>query len=77
MAEKSNELFVNIFVAKLSTVFCASSVNAGLSDFTSLCLLILSDEDRVPSAGSGAGEDLRHARPQHARERHQGPDHAL
>lgn len=36
-----------------------------------------SDEDRVTSAGGGAGEDLCHARPHHARRGHQGSDHAV
>lgn len=37
----------------------------------------LSDKDRLSSAGGGAREDLCHARPHHARRRHQGPDNAV
>ena len=36
-----------------------------------------SHKDSVSFTGGGAGEDLRHARPHHARERHQGPHHAV
>lgn len=52
----------------------------------SICLLSLSlhlsfppfsDEDRFSSVSRGAREDLCHARPHHARRRHQGPDHAV
>lgn len=38
---------------------------------------LISHKDSVSPVGGGAREDLRHAWPHHAGERHQGSDHAL
>lgn len=71
--------FINFLLLFLKFCICCrlKLSHTFLSPFLHPSFPPFSDEDRFPSVGGGAREDLCHAWPHHARWRHQGPDHTV